>query len=133
LEPNILYTHITAAAIFAYLLDHLQQWEKVPWINRETKKLNAWLRVALSGIATLGIHWTWSGTWSAGRQVMITIPALSVLAHTAFNWIGQYSIQYFGEQGLKVGTTFKLDPKAFNDLVEAMVEAVAQKLQGPKA
>lgn len=123
-EPNILYTHITAAALFAYLLQLAQNSQKIPWIRKDTTKLTTILRIVLSGIATLGIHWTWSGTWTEGRSIMIVIPALSVLAHTVWNWGGQYAMQYFGEKVMDVGQTSRIDPKVFNDIVEAIVQRI---------
>jgi hypothetical protein len=129
METNILYTHITAAALFAYLMDHLQRWGKIPWINRETTKLNTGIRLVLSFLATVGIHWTWGGTWTEGRQIVVAIPAIGVLGHALWNWAGQFAMQHFGERVLDVGRTWKIDPKVFNDLVEA----IASKIQGVQA
>jgi hypothetical protein len=127
MEPNILYTHLTAAALFGYVMNKLMNWNKVPWINYHTQKLNAWLRAGLSFLTTIGIHWTWGGTWSTGRTMAITIPALAVLGNAAFQWAGQYAMQHGFERILDIGRTFQLDPKAFNDLVEA----IGQRLQQP--
>jgi hypothetical protein len=132
METNILFTHLTSAALFGYLMNKAMTWEKIPWINYHTQKLNSILRLALSGLTTLGIHWTWGGTWSTGRQVMIVIPALAVIGHALFQWLGQYAMQHGWERMLDIGRTYKLDPQAFNDLVEAIAVKVAQQ-QAPKA
>lgn len=102
MESNIFFTHLTSAALFAYLLDLLQRWEKVPWITRQTTKLNTAMRLLLSSIATLGIHWTWGGTWSSGRELVIAIPALASIGHALFNLAGQYALQHGWEKLLLV-------------------------------
>ena len=126
MEANILYTHLTAGAVFAYLLSHIQQWEKIPWITRDTKWVNAGVRLALAAVANLGIHWTWSGTWTEGRTLMIAIPSLSVLAHAGFNLAGQFATQHGWEKVFNIGG--RIDPKVLNDVAEA----IAQKLATPK-
>jgi hypothetical protein len=117
-EPNILYTHLTAGALFAYLLAHVQQWNKIPWITKDTAKMNAAIRLGLAALANLGIHWTWSGTWTAGRTLMIAIPSLSVLGHAAFNLAGQYATQHGWEKVFNIGG--RIDPKVMNDVAETI-------------
>jgi len=126
-EANILYSHLTAGAIFAYLMSHLQQWQKLPWINKDSKRINALVRLAMSGVATLGIHWTWAGSWGAGRTLTISIPAASVLLHTAFTWFGQYATQHGWEKVFNIGG--RVDPQVMEDFAEA----VAAKLAAPPA
>lgn len=127
MEANIVYTHLTSAAIFAYLLSYIQQWGKIPWVTRDTKRLNAALRLAMAGIATLGIHLTWAGSASAGWSGTWSVPPILVMTHTAFAWFGQYAVQHGWEKVFNIGG--RIDPKVLNDLAEA----VAQKLLQPKA
>lgn len=125
MEPNILYTHLTAGAIFAYLLSHLQQWGKVPWIRNDTVKLNAGIRLGLAVIANVGIHWTWSGSWEAGRIITISIPAMSVLIHALFNLAGQYATQHGWEKVFNIGG--RVDPRVLNDVADAVVAKMQAK------
>jgi len=123
MEPNILYTHLTSAALFAYLLSYVQQWSKIPWVTRDTAKVNAALRLVLAFLANAGITWAWSGTWETGRTVLITFPTLAVMAHFVFNLAGQYALQQGGEKVFNIGS--RLDPKVLDDVAAAVAAKVA--------
>lgn len=127
MEPNILYTHITAAAAFAYVMTHLQQWNKIPWINKDSKRVNTYLRAVMSAFANVGIHWTWAGSWGVGRTLTITIPALAVIGHALFTWLGQYSVQHGFEKVFNIGG--RVDPQVLDDVANAVVA----KLAAPKS
>lgn len=123
MEANILYTHLTAGALSAYLLSQLQQWQKIPWVTKDTAKVNAAIRLGLATVANVGIHWTWSGTWAAGRVLTIAIPSLSVLGHAAFTLAGQYATQHGWEKVFNIGG--RIDPKVLNDVAEAIAAKIA--------
>lgn len=92
--PNIVLTQVTSAAAFAYILQLLQQWEKLPWITAHTARINAVVRILLSGVAALGVNWAWSGSTSTGWHLGVDIPSLAALGHGLWNWFGQYAIQH---------------------------------------
>jgi hypothetical protein len=94
MDSNLMFTHLTSAAICAYVLQLLQQWKALPWITAHTTWLNVALRALLSGASAVGIHSAWTGTSATGWQIVIGIPAASVLAHGLFEWVGQYSLQH---------------------------------------
>ena len=75
-------TGAVVAIFSAYLMDFLKRLNSLPKVTYFSTKLNAWIRVALSGVGTLGVSWSWSShwSWSGAGAAMITIPAGSVLA-----------------------------------------------------
>lgn len=119
MDPNLLFTQVTAGAAFAYLLKLVQQWKKIPWITEHTKELNAVIRAALAFAATVGIGYQWDG---ATHALTITGLSASAIFHGVWHWFGQYALQHGWGQVLNIGTLSK---------VEVPVE-VEQKLPVPK-
>lgn len=89
-------TSVGVAFVMAYALDFLKRVEQVPKINYYTTKLNSWLRLLTSGIGTLGVSWVWSAA-GAGHQLLITIPAWSVLGAGLWHWAISYGTQHLVE------------------------------------
>jgi hypothetical protein len=98
MNPNILFTHLTSAAALAYLMQILQAWKAVPWVTRDTTKINAILRALLAAGATIGIGVAWSANAAGGGQLTIAIPSLVALGHGAFSAFGQYALQHGWEK-----------------------------------
>jgi hypothetical protein len=78
-------TSVAVAIFSGYVLDYLKRFRAIPKINYYSTRLNAFLRVVLSGIGTLGIAWTWSAA-GTGHQLLITIPAWSAVALGVWHW-----------------------------------------------
>jgi hypothetical protein len=87
-------TSLSAAIVLGYLLDYAKRLKQVPQINYYSNKLNAWVRLVVTGIATLGVSWTWSATTTGGHQWIVTIPATAVLASGIWHWAVQYGLQH---------------------------------------
>jgi hypothetical protein len=94
MNPNILFTHLTSAAALAYLMQILQSWKAVPWVTRDTTKINTILRAVLAAGATVGIGVAWTSSAGGGHQLTIAIPSIGALAHAAFSAFGQYALQH---------------------------------------
>lgn len=94
MDSNLMFTHLTSAAICAYILQLLQQWKQLPWVTAHTKWVNVAIRAILSGASAVGIHSAWTGSSVTGWQIVIGVPALSVLAHGIFQWAGQFAMQH---------------------------------------
>ena len=106
MDPNLFFTHVTAGAACAYLLDLTKRSKKIPWVNDYSKQLNRLIRIALSGFATLGITWAWSSGSTAGSHVLtIVIPPAVVIMHGSWIWFGQYALQHGWGQVLALDNT----------------------------
>jgi hypothetical protein len=133
METSIVLSHISAAAILVYIMDFVQRTDKIPWINRNTTRLNMAVRIVLSLVGNAGVHWAWGGTWATGRTIMISIPALAAILHWASNAVGQYFMQHMGERILDIGRTWKITPELIGQIAEQVAQTIAAKQAAPKS
>jgi hypothetical protein len=89
-------TSVGVAIIAAYALDLAKRLKQIPQVSYYTTKLNTILRIILSGIGTLGVSWVWSSA-GTGHQLLISIPAGSVILAGLWHWATSYGIQHFSE------------------------------------
>ena len=89
-------TSVGVAILSAYALDTAKRLKAIPRVSYYTNKLNTVLRVILSGIGTLGVSWVWSAA-GTGHQLLITIPAWSVILAGLWHWATSYGVQQFAE------------------------------------
>ena len=117
-------TGAVVAIFSAYLMDFLKRLNSLPKVTYFSTKLNAWIRVALSGVGTLGVSWSWSShwSWSGAGAAMITIPAGSVLAVGVYHWAEQFCITHFSEIILAQRQVAKAAILAQSDQKPAVIE-----------
>ena len=89
-------TSVGVAIFSAYALDYAKRLKALPVVNYYSTKLNSWLRLFLSGLGTLGVSWAWSAA-GTGHQLLITIPAWSVIFVGLYHWGVQYGTMHFSE------------------------------------
>ena len=89
-------TSLGVAILSAYALDFLKRLKQVPKVTYYSTKLNSWLRLVMAGAGTLGISWVWSAV-GTGHQLLIVIPAWSVVGAGFYHWAVQYGTQHFSE------------------------------------
>jgi hypothetical protein len=89
-------TSVGVAILSAYLLDFAKRTKAIPWVSYYTSKLNVAARIVLSGIGTLGVSWVWSPA-GTGHQLLINIPAWSVVIAGLWHWATSYGVQHFSE------------------------------------
>ena len=80
---NIVLAQITSSAVIAYGLEMLKKWNKIPWINQNTKRINRIVSAILSGVAALGIHMQFN---SEAGTLMITGLCLPCIVHGMWDW-----------------------------------------------
>lgn len=133
-DQGILYSHITAAAAWSYVMDHAMRSPKLSFIRRDTPKVNAAIRVVTATLTSAGIGWVWGGhwNWSQGSTLTINLPAIGLLVVWLWHAFGQYAMQHFGERLLDIGRTWKIDPQVLGQLAQAVANELKQ-LPAPKA
>src|ERR1700691_5151876 len=89
-------TSVGVAIVFAYALDYAKRLNAIPQVSYYTTKLNTLLRIILSGIGTLGVSWVWSPA-GTGHQLLITIPAWTIVATGLWHWATSFGVQHFAE------------------------------------
>lgn len=89
----VIPTSVGVAIVSGYILDVLKRLKQVPKINFYSTRINALLRVAMAGVGTLGVSYSWSPA-GTGHQLLITIPAFAVLVAGVWHWVVQYGMQH---------------------------------------
>jgi hypothetical protein len=89
-------TSVGVDIVLAYALDYVKRIEAIPKVSYYTTKLNTAIRIALSGIGTLGVSWVWSPA-GTGHQLLITIPAWTVVLAGLWHWATNYGVQHMTE------------------------------------
>jgi len=101
MDPNLLFTQVTAGAACAYVLRLIQRWDKLPWVTQHTKTISMWFRIVMSFAATVGIGFQWNGT---AHSLLITGLSFPVVALGVWHWFGQYALQHEWGQVFNIGT-----------------------------
>lgn len=90
-------------AAAAYMIKWAQRSKYFPWFTAEAKRINFYVQVIISGIASLGIGYAWDP--AAGTFLITGLSLHSVLAG-AWHWFQQFAMQHgwtnlltFGQYG----------------------------------
>lgn len=94
---------IPAALVLIFLQNWLKQQKWFPWINYQTAKANHAFSVMTTGMATLGVHFTYSST---DHSLLITGLSTSAVVAAGWHWIQQYA----WTKGLYTGLQSQLNP-----------------------
>jgi protein-S-isoprenylcysteine O-methyltransferase Ste14 len=116
---SLLNQQIPIGLVLIFVQNWLKQQKWFPLTNYDTPKMNHLFSIVLTGLATLGIHFTWS---SADHTLLITGLSLATVAHGAYSWLVQYIITKTGYTVL----SSQLNPPTAQQpvaVVEAHVEA----------
>lgn len=78
----------------ALVLVYLQNWAKkqtwFPWLTYESKRMNHLAAIVLSGLATLGISISHTGSIATGGTIVIAMPSLAHFLAHLYQWLTQY-------------------------------------------
>lgn len=87
---SLLGQQVSVGLVLVYLQNWLKKTKFFPWLSYESTKLNHVVAVVLAGLATWGISISHTGSVMAGGTLTISLPALPMLATTAWHWGTQY-------------------------------------------
>ena len=94
MDHSVVATQITLASISVAALQWLKSTKFFPWATQETARFNRILAVIVSGVAALGVHFTWqSGPETGTYIVTITGATIGGVAAMAWVWIKQFVMQ----------------------------------------
>jgi hypothetical protein len=98
MDPTSLLTQqLPIGLVLVFLQNWLKQQKWFPLINYNTPKVNHIFSIVLTGVATVGIHFTWSST---DHSLLITGLSLATISQGAWHWIQQYIITKTGYTAL---------------------------------
>lgn len=88
--------HLKMGAALVYGLQFLKKSKRVTWVTEDTPRLSRWLSAITAFCTTVGIN----ATYDPQMGGTIALPALAVLAHGIFEWLGQWLLQQMLYDGL---------------------------------
>jgi hypothetical protein len=92
----VIPTSVGVAIVAAYALDLAKRIKAIPKISYYSTKLNSWIRLATAGLGTLGVSWSWAA-YGTGHQLLITIPAWSVIGAYLWHAAIAFGVQHLAE------------------------------------
>jgi hypothetical protein len=79
---------------WALMLVYFQNWLKAqswfPLLTYESKRMNHYFSIVMSGLTTLGITITHTGNPMTGGTVIISLPSMAALVSGLGHWLTQY-------------------------------------------
>lgn len=87
---NVVMSQVTAAGVGVALIQWFKNSPYFPWITKEKANLLRVAAVITSGLATIGISYTWN---PEGRQLIFHIPTIGGIAAFGWEWIKSFVFQ----------------------------------------
>lgn len=90
MTTDILSTQVVINAIAVFVIQHVKESKWFPWLTVETSKLNRIAAIAIAGLATLGVNYSFDHTTGT---LMITGLTLTGIGTALWNWIVSFVSQ----------------------------------------
>lgn len=114
---------LAAAAVVSYVIGLMKtsNWRFFGWISRETPAVTRAVAIVLSGVASVGVHWT----YSSGTLVVSGLSASAILTG-----LWHWGVQFAYTHGWFKATSQSGELLALiKKLIEAQQNAASTKLQ----
>ena len=89
-EMNVGLSMFSSGVASVYAIELLKRIKSIPFVDEQSRVLNRWLGVIASGLATVGIGFTFD---SQAGTLLITGISLATIAQTAWHWFTQWALQ----------------------------------------
>jgi hypothetical protein len=97
MDSYLLLSHISSAAIFVFLMQKLKAASWFPWVNKEgqiwTKRISSFVYAFCAQTGISHVWGTGPSTLPGSHVLLITIPALSVIAVSLWHNFNQFVLQ----------------------------------------
>jgi hypothetical protein len=93
---------LTSAAVIATLMQMVKNWDKIPWINRDTGRMNALISIILAGFTTVGLSYDTSFDAASGAFTLGFHGTIGGLVDGLSHWLGQWTAQHAFYKGFLV-------------------------------
>lgn len=88
---DLMTSQVTAAAVVSFLIAFLKKQAWFPWLSQESDRANRIAAIALSGLASVGIHAQFD---HATGQLLITGLTLTTIAAGLWHWVTQFALTH---------------------------------------
>lgn len=95
---SLLGTKATVALAIIFFQQWLKRQSWFPLLTYESKSMNHLFSIAMAGLGTLGIHFTWN---AGDHSLMITGLAVPAIATGMVHWVQQYLMTKVGYVALQ--------------------------------
>ena len=99
---DTLIAPLVSAATVATLLQLVKNSPLVPWLSRETGRLNAVLSIGLAGLTALGLSYTAGFDQETGKFTIGFTGTIGGVVDGLAHWVGQWTAQHAIYKGLIV-------------------------------
>ena len=89
-DMNLGLSMFSSGVASVYAIELLKRLESIPFIHDQSRVINRWLGVIASGLATVGIGFTFD---SQAGTLLITGLSLGTIAATVWQWFTQWALQ----------------------------------------
>lgn len=93
---SLLGQQVPIALVLVFLQNWLKQQKWFPLLTYQSARMNHLAAIILSGLATVGIHETHTGSMLAGGTLTIVVPPITVVLAGAWHWLQQYIVTKTG-------------------------------------
>src|SRR5882724_6011885 len=93
---NVVLTQVTVSTIFSGVLAYLKKAKWAPFVTQHSATINHVYLLVASASAALGIHTVWD---SSTHSLLITGLSLATIAHGAWEWMKEWTVQYLVQRG----------------------------------
>ncbi len=97
MEPNVVTSQVTTAALVAFVLQWAKRSPWCPWLQADDKRVQFYLSGVLALATSLGIAYTWNADTGT---LVITGLSWSTIGPAAWDWIRQWVMQQAVYQGV---------------------------------
>jgi hypothetical protein len=94
-----LSAHITTAAAIVYFIQWMKASGYTPWLTADTTTLNRITSALFAAIAAIGINWSYDASLQGGTLIITGISWVAI-AHGAFEWFKQFTLQQLVFDGI---------------------------------
>ena len=84
---------ITTAGTVATLLQLLKNSPLIPWINRDTGRVNALIGIVAAGLTTIGLSYSYTFDAETGRCTLGFVGSMGGIVDGLAHWFGQWLAQ----------------------------------------
>jgi hypothetical protein len=96
---SIFTNQVGISFIVVWMIEHLKQWTKIPWITQHTDQLNRTLAVVVAFLSSVGFSVSISGSIWTGGHVAMDFPSLEVLLKSLIQLVVMFATQTGVQEG----------------------------------
>jgi len=93
---DTLHATLAANAVSVFLIEKLKAAKNIPWIHQHSSQLNRMVAIATSGLAAVGVHFTFN---AGDGTLLITGISMAGIVGAAWHWVQSFALQEVMYQG----------------------------------